>query len=413
MTPTSAAPGKVAPGRVVNRAGLRLPRHHYHKVVVGGGLLGLACACYLRRALPQETLLVVEGDGIPSEGGASYVSPGLAHRAFGDEGLRRRAAWAIGVLADLVAETGIERTHDRAFRPVGWARLGREVEEVVGLESLTVGAWLSGRPVAERGNPAALLNLAEASHVLFDPQGGYGSAEAAALSFGHGAVGLGADLLINGRAGLVSAGEIQVERLEFNRAMRREVVKTERVTADAVVIAAGVGTAALIEEGVGVTLPLRKSYNQYPRLEASPQLTLTEGRVALPVVEHLGFSLRTQGEGVMVVPPPLPPDPEGYQPRGGQLVGVRVGLRRELLEELMERLESMPFLAWETLNLGKTASGVRGAWDVHTPSGLPEFFEVRPGLYALAGGREGLTLGLAAALDLAGKVANQPERPWQ
>jgi glycine/D-amino acid oxidase-like deaminating enzyme len=195
--------------------------------------------------------------------------------------------------------------------------------------------------------------------------------------------------------------------------MRREVVKTERVTADAVVIAAGVGTAALIEEGVGVTLPLRKSYNQYPRLEASPQLTLTEGRVALPVVEHLGFSLRTQGEGVLVVPPPLPPDPEGYQPRGGQLVGVRVGLRRELLEELMERLESMPFLAWETLNLGKTASGVRGAWDVHTPSGLPEFFEVRPGLYALAGGREGLTLGLAAALDLAGKVANQPERPWQ
>ena len=47
----------------------------------------------------------------------------------------------------------------------------------------------------------------------------------------------------------------------------------------------------------------------------------------MPVLEHKGFTLRPQGEGLLVVPPPLSPDPAGYTPTGGNLMGVRTGLR--------------------------------------------------------------------------------------
>ena len=56
-------------GKVVNRAGLELPRTCYDTAIVGGGLLGLACAFYLRRFAPERTLLIIEADGVPSEEG--------------------------------------------------------------------------------------------------------------------------------------------------------------------------------------------------------------------------------------------------------------------------------------------------------------------------------------------------------
>ncbi|MDQ3398700.1 MAG: FAD-dependent oxidoreductase [Deinococcota bacterium] len=404
--------GAAGPGKVMNRAGLTLPRTHYDKVVVGGGLLGLACAFYLRRLLPGETLLVVEADGIPSETGASYVSPALAHRAFGDAALRRRALWAVRTLQTLEAETGLTRPSHPAFYRVGWVRLSAEPEAVQGLQTLALENFLATLPQAGRENLAALVNLAGVSWALYDHEGGYGSAEAAALSYGQAAVTAGADLLLNGRAGLSSAG-LKIERLEFDRAMRREVVGDEAVTADTVIVAAGARTRAVVEEGVGRRLPVAASYMQYPRLQADARLRLEAGRVVMPVVEHWGLSLRPQGEGVLLVPPPLRPDPEGFEPEGGKLAGVPVGLRDELVEALLERLEAFPCLSWASLNLGKTVVNVRGAWDVHTPAGRPEWLEVTgTDVWALLGGREGVTLGVAAAYDLAAHLAGVNGRPW-
>ena len=397
-------------GKVVNRAGLELPRTRYDTIIVGGGLLGLACAFYLRRFAPERTLLVIEADGVPSEEGATFVSPAVAHRAFeGEAG--RRAAWALSILARLAEETGVTRPHDVPFRNVGWARSLSKPVEVAGLETLELNTFLE---LLSQGQTdiTQLLNLEGASHVLYDPKGGYGSAEAAALHFGFGAVGSGADLLLNARATLTESRIIKLERLEFARDMQRKVVRTEALEADTLIIAAGAWSAALVEEGLGEVLRVGRVYTQYPRVEKDVRLRLEAGRVAMPVLEYEGFTLRPQGEGLLVVPPPLPPDPAGYVPTGGALMGVRTGLRRELLDTLMAHADDLPLLGWDTLNLGKTVHKVRGAWEVLTGSGQPEWRRVGETGYALLGGREGFTLGLAAAYDLAATLADIGARPW-
>ena len=398
-------------GKVLNRAGLELPRTRYDTVIVGGGLLGLACAFYLRRFAPERTLLVIEADGVPSEEGATFVSPAVAHRAFeGEAG--RRAAWALSTLARLAEETGVTRPHDVPFREVGWARfLSSSPVPAAGLEVLEPSAFLATLSQKGQTDVTQLLNLEGTSHVLYDPKGGYGSAEAAALHFGFGAVGSGADLLLNVRATLIDSRNIKLERLEFARDMQRKVVRTESVEADTLIVAAGAWSAALIEEGLGEVLRVGRVYTQYPRVEADKRLRLEAGRVATPVIEHQGFTLRPQGEGLLVVPPPLPPDPAGYVPTGGNLMGVRTGLRRELLDTLMAHADDLPLLGWDTLNLGKTVSKVRGAWEVLTRSGQPEWRQVGEA-YALLGGRDGFTLGLAAAYDLAATLADVDARPW-
>ena len=398
----------VSTGKVVNRAGQGLPRTRYDTVIVGGGLLGLACAFYTRRFLPERTLLVIEADGVPSEEGATFVSPAVAHGAFEGEA-RRRAAWALSVLARLAEETGVTRPHDVPFREVGWARSLSEPVAVTGLETLTVDAFLESQ---NQTDLTQLVNFDKASHVLYNPKGGYGSAEAAALHFGHGAVKEGADLLLNARATLAGPNTLKLERLEFARDMQRKVVRREVVEADTLVVAAGAWSAALVEDGLGEVVPVGRVYMQYPRVERDARLALEAGRVAMPVIEHQGFTLRPQGEGLLVVPPTLPPDPAGYVPTGGNLMGVRTGLRRELLDALMAYTDDLPLLEWDTLNLGKTVSKVRGAWEVLTESGRPEWRRVGETAYVLLGGREGFTLGLAAAYDLAATLAEVGARPW-
>ena len=284
--------------------------------------------------------------------------------------------------------------------------------EVAGLETLTLGAFLKLLSQKGQTDITQLLNLEGTSHVLYDSQGGYGSAEAAALHFGFGAVGSGADLLLNARATLTESRTIKLERLEFARDMQRKVVRTEALEADTLIVAAGAWSAALIEEGLGEVLRVGRAYTQYPRVEKDARLRLETGRVVMPVLEHKGFTLRPQGEGLLVVPPPLSPDPAGYTPTGGNLMGVRTGLRRELLDTLMAHADDLPLLEWDTLNLGKTVSKVRGAWEVLTESGEPEWRRVGETAYALLGGRDGFTLGLAAAYDLAARLARRDARPW-
>ncbi len=382
------------PGTVVNRAGLPLPGQHYDLLVVGGGLLGLALAFYLRKFSPERSLLVVEQDGIPSEAGASWASPGIAV-ADGPE-----ARWALKALERLEEETGLRR--ERSFHRVGFLDFG--AEGGTALEDLPLEA-------SRRDAIRALLGV-HAESAVYHPAAGFGSAEGAALHYGHAAVKRGADLLLNSRLEPLGGSRYRLERLEYDRFMRPVVASREVVVAEIVVFAAGASTPALVEKLSGVMTPYRLAYRQYPRLEHDLRLPLEGGRVDLPVLRIQGFTLRPQGEGLLVVPPPLPSDPAGYQPKGGELMGVRMGVRRELLELFLEHAEELPFLSWERFNLGKTLANVRGAWDVVTPEGKPGWRPFGEGCYALVGGIRGFDLGLAAAYDLAATLSNRPERPW-
>ncbi len=419
MHPNRVTLGGVA-GQVLNRAGLTLPQSHYDTVVVGGGLLGLACAFYLRALQPEASLLVVEQDGIPSEEGATFASPAVVGVEFGgvkfggaefrSSAVQRRADWALRELGHLSGVTGVTRPHDVPLRAVGLLDL-RETE--AGNTQPTETLLESLAPEQARGI-RELVNITAFPHARIEPRGGYGSAEAAALHYGHGALKRGADLVLNTRAVPLSGSEFKLERLEYDRAMRRVVTAVDKVTAEKVVVAAGASTVRIVEDALGVVLPYKSAYRQYPRVEADERLPLQDGRVRLPVVRVAGFSLRPQGEGLLVVPPAPPPDPDGYVPTGAQMMGVRVGVRRELLERLLEHTDEVPAFGWESLNLGKTVHRVRGAWDVLTPTGQPEWRRAaETNLYALVGGEHGFGLGLATAYDLAATLSGLGGRPWK
>lgn len=384
-------------GRVFNHAGKPLAGARYDVMIVGGGLLGLACAYYLRRLAPQLSLLVIEQDGVPSELGASYLSPAIVD-AEGLAGWARQAAWVRRALGDLAAHTGLRPPLAPAYRQVGCLHLGEPGE---GLAALSA---------AQRQALSALVAPRCLNSGRLVAEAGYGNAESAALAFGRAAVALGADLALNTRLKGDGQGGYLLERLAYTRTMTREVVCTERLQAERVIVAAGAESAALAEALWGVLLPLKRAYMQYPRLGYDPRLPLVGHEVALPVIRWEGWYLRPLGDGLLVVPPPLPADPEGYLPQGGSLMGVRLGVRRELLEQLLAASELLVALSWPTLNLGKTVRDVRGHWEVITESGLPMWFDCG-GHYALVGGRLGFTLGLAVAYEVAAKLAGAP-LPW-
>jgi hypothetical protein len=192
--------------------------------------------------------------------------------------------------------------------------------------------------------------------------------------------------------------------------MNQVVVKTERLFADRVIVAAGAGSPELLEGITGTLSPYRRVYRQYPRIGFDKRLPFENSRVALPVIQAAGFSFRPHGEGLMVVPPVLAADPEAYEPEGTQLMGVRVGLRREVLELVLEATHKLPVFTWDSLDLGKTVQKVRGCWQLYLED--PEWRQLSESCFTLLGGEQGYSLGLTVAYDLAASLAGLKERPW-
>lgn len=383
-------------GQVLNRSTIALSKRHYDLVIVGGGFMGLSVAFYLRQLLPEAALILVEEEGIPSEQGASHVSPGILDKGRINPEKAAPYAWGYEVLKHLAEETGIQRP-DKVFCASGILHF--LVQENGSLGSLN--------PEEKK----AIAQMFSSSPAYWDAQGAYASAEAASLFFGYGAVKSGLDLMLNTRVEPSGDNKLKLQRLEYNRMMQRVVIKEEQISTDTVVIALGTKTAVFVEAGWGELLPFRQVYMQYPRIEADKRLPLTDSRVNLPILQARGFYFRPQGEGLLVIPPRLAPDPRGYEPSGGNLLGVRVGVRREILELFLEAMAELPILGWESLNLGKTAANVRGAWEVVTAKGEPEWRQFDQKAYALVGG-DSLALGLATAYDLAAHLSKLNTRPW-
>lgn len=403
-----------APGRVLNRAALDPPRGEYDFAVIGGGLLGVACAWFLREFAPGKSVLLVEAGGIPSEAGGTHVCPALHHHFFPDVGEGARARWLSAWLGSL-APAGNTRP---LFAPVGFLRAA-EPGEIADL-AVPFGLWREGQGENVRRNVETLFGFPGDAPVRFDPAGGYGNAEALALHLGRAAVGRGLDLMLNARAAFDgSLTTLRLDRLEMNNRMQVETVRQTTVRAGVVVVACGAAGGRLVGDGLGEAVPgLGYFYAQYPRFENDVELCRdVRGVTEMPVVAAPGgFTIRPHGDGALLVPPtPTVPDLEGYVPVGGELFGVRTGLRRELLNPLVDALETLPALGRPALNLGKTVANVRGAWETLTPGGRPLVWR-HPGgapVSLLAGGPHGFSLGIAAACELAHTLSGtDAPLPW-
>lgn len=392
------------PGRVFAHVGQAFPGDAYDYAVVGGGRLGLACAFYLRRFAPKARVLVVERGGIPSEEGAALHARGVWHRGDLPSAWQARAEWVHRVWQDPQAETGIQRPHDPGFRAVGWAEFLNSPPQKGGLEVLDPDAFLAGQDEAARRQLRSLLDFASVAAVRFDPLGGCGRASTLALAYGYGAVRLGADLLLNAEARLTEGG-VEVRRLDITPRMEVVVAQVVPVRAGHTVVAAGSEGPALLEADLGIVRPHGRAFAQFPRLALPPA-------PHVPVLARGGFTLRPDEGGWSVLPPPRSADPAGYVPRGGRLTGVPVGVRREVLDDVLLALEDWPAFAGGRFDLGKAPSDVAGTWEARPRGGWPLWEEVARGVHLLLGGPEADRVGLAVALDLAAHLAGERGHPW-
>ncbi len=399
-------------GHVINRADQDLPRSRYDFVVIGGGVLGLAAAFYLRKFAPNRSVLVTEQGGIPSEEGETHFSPALQHHFYRDERDQRRARWWSTVLADFTRESGVSIALKNAFSRVGYVTAEPTAIEMARAEPT---AFRLTRASEFRGSMVdRFFAFADDAWLAVDPDGGFGHAEAAALHFGHGAVKLGADLCLNARAAIDRSGDVRLDRLTINNRMQIETERQTRLQAGVLILAGGAATGALLEHQLGELNPFHRYYAQFPRIDHAPGFALRpDGTLDCPVIATTDFAIRPHLDGALVIPSPLPPDPDNYAPAGGRLLGVNVGLRKELITRLVDRMESIPAFALPTLNLGKTCGNLRGAWEPLTPTGRPEFRRVADlDAYALVGGPHGFSLGPAVALELAAQISGRDSLPW-
>ena len=373
------------------------PRTRYDVAVLGGGLLGAASAALLRRWAPQLDVVLIEADGVPNEAGATVASPGLVP-----------PIGPVGEGPDTAALVGARRWIEEALPAASGVHAGW-------LELTPAGA-ADARPLDRLLEPAAVAAVRAmtgfaADHPAVLRDGGYASAETLAYRFAREAVGNGADLMLNTRARPRSGEELVLERLALDRRMALDVRARHSIVAGAVVVACGADGADVAEAGLDRPVRLGTAYQQYPRLRLDP---LPAG-VVLPVVRLGRWAFRPAPDGAWLVPPVRGADPVGYRPVGGRLLGVPVGLRRELVEALLDARELEALVASGRLELGKSVRSVRGARISLSPDGMPVARRIAGRWWLVAGSAAGLPADLSAAATVAAEVAAEVagvRAPW-
>ncbi len=342
-------------------------------------------------------MVLIEADGIPNEAGATVASPGLVP-PIDPEGEGPAPAALAGARA-LIEEASSSASGVRA----GWLDLSpATASDAQPLHRLLAPAVLAG--------VRAMTGVAADRPALLR-DGGYVGAEALALGFAREAVRNGADLMLNTRARPRSHQELVLERRALDRRMVLGVRARHSIAARAVVVACGADGADVAEAGLDRPVRLATVYQQYPRLRLDP---LPAGAV-LPVVRLGGWRFRPALGGAWLVPPVARPDPAGYLPVGGRLLGVPVGLRRELVEALLDAPELEALVASGRLDLGKSVRSVRGARVGLAQGNLPVARRLAARWWLVAGSSAGLLRDLAAAATVAAEVATEVggvRAPW-
>ncbi len=344
--------------------------------------MGTALARFLRELAPQCSLLLAEEGGLPNEEGATILAPGVWHSDVPPEQQASAEATRL-LLGELLNPCGLLDLR-RAEAP-GFGR--------------TLDLW---RPELE-----GLIDAAELPFARLDRQAGIYSAGTVTLNHANAAIRAGADLMLNVRAELCgqdAAGRAQVRLHRLSVTNTHEVVidHSVTVTAGRVIVAAGAAGPHLAEVGLGTVTRHRTAYRQAPRLE-------TPSSAISPVLRADDLMLRPRDGGYTVVPPIPHPDPWGYVPAGGRLVGVPVGLRRETLDALMAAMDGLPVLGTDALVPGRSLADIPGAWVALPDGGWPMAEQLDDAHWLLLGGPKADLTGLAVARNLAQGLAGPPE----
>lgn len=374
-------------GKVWAHVGQPFDETQFDVVLIGAGRMGAMFAHYLRQLAPHLSLLIVEEGGLPNEEGATILAPGLWTTLDLPAALHARANWSREQLQTAFGDVQFRARplvelhaaqEDGAFE---WSRqlLPPEALALIDADAL---------PLARADAEAATYRPASVAH-----------------NAAQQAIRAGANLLLNTRA-TPHAGRVKLERLTVTNTHQIVTHETVWVQAGAVVVAAGAAGPSLVEYHLGQHTNHARVFQQYPRLEqpSTPDTpTLRVGPLTL-LPQHGGFTL---------IPAPHHRDSHGYQPTGGTLTGVPTGLRREILEDLVELMTAVPALAGIGLQLGRSISDIPGAW-VALPhgktAGLPLWQDVgspEHPAYLLLGGPHADTLGPSTAYELAEHLAGE------
>ena len=309
-----------------------LPNKRHDVAVVGGGIVGLACAWYAARR--GMSVVVLERDGLG--GGASGVAAGMlapvTEADFGEGellelNLAAAERWP-GFAAELTAESGLST----GFRETGALVVAADrddAEELHRLVELHAALGLPSRWLGPREcralEPGLSPRVGGAIHAPRDHQA---DPVATVRALAAACRGAGVDIREH-----VEVAEL----VRSGGAVTGVATATAEVIADTVVVAAGAWSSALAPD----TLPVRPVKGQIVTLRApDPALAPThivrtprcymlsrdDGRVVLgATVEERGFDLSTTADGVFR----LLEAAREVLPDVGELewIGVRAGLR--------------------------------------------------------------------------------------
>jgi glycine/D-amino acid oxidase-like deaminating enzyme len=275
------------------------------------------------------------------------------------------------------------------------------------------------------------MDVTDSTHVLADEEGGFANGGAALLGWQEACVEAGVCISLYStvteflRDGERVTGGV-LDRWSQHGA-ERNAGSRETERAARVVLAGGRGNAALVRAAAGWEMPTFTSFHQVPYVRNSPDLDFAQRRydvdgggspreielIDAPTISHWrDIYFRPEGSGVIFGTHHRELQADDYQPRGGEIDGMRVGLDQMMIDALLEVMPYFPILSSPGLNLGRTPDDISGGAYYMNPEELPFEGEV-PGtgdtvLYAGSGCGTGFKLGPGVAWLLTQRMMGVP-----
>ena len=430
----------MAVGEVVQGREARLPPGPWDVVVVGAGIYGLPTAFFLARQL-RARVLVLEDNAIPGEC-ITMNTGGIIRIAYSDLDVVRVAAFAREIYRDPTTRLGLRASVHLGFVPTGWGRfvsesaipgilaeVGRIAAGAGGrLDVVSMREYLERLSPGRRRNLERIMDVDDSTHVLVDEEGGFADGGTALTGFLEACLEAGVCVSLYSHVVEFLREGKRVTGLVLERWSQqggdRQVVARETVRADRIVLAAGRGNAALVRAAAGWEMPTFTSFHQVPYIRNSADNDFAQRRYTVgppgahrevelidaPTISHWrDIYFRPEGSGMIFGTHHRELQPDDYQPRGGEIGGLRVGLDQVMIDTLLEVMPHFPVLSSQGLNLGKTPADIAGGAYYMNPEELPIEGEV-PGtdgrvFYAGSGCGTGFKLGPGVSWLLAQRMS--------